>query len=300
MSIIRKYGFIKKNGTAGTGKTGRKEKNRLFYGIGIFLFLCILTVAVLSILPALRYAGTENGTLNPEPDKSGARQTGNDKYTLSFIKDHAEITVKDKYLFIEDRDKSTETAGNTVYIELKNKGQDYSMAYNIAGYELGLFYKDDSYRGYAVLADSSAYYEITDKPEDFIMTRDRDMIEDIMDIDYESARITDIYRTGDAAVKDYNIEEDVVILSDASYGYALYLNPVTGICKRLQAVRYEDSYPVEEFLVTIEESGSIMIPEEVTEFEQQETLTGEEFAGVTDKFLLSALSIMISGPNGAR
>ena len=268
------------------------EKDLLFYLNRIIFIFCILLVSILAAIFILRYMRTKNESFNMKLDQIKA-QVHKDRYTLSFIKTHSDITAKDKYLFVEDRDINT---GSTIYIETKDKDGDYSVIYNVSGYESGFFSIDHSYCGYIIFADNSAYYNIASEPLDCIMTDDKEMIKDICDIDYKTAWITDIFIAEDQTEKEsgMKIEEDVVFLSDASYDYALYLDPKTGICKRLQAVRNENSVPVEEFYITIEDADDISIPQEITRFEQQDTLTGEEFAGLIDKYILGAVSIMVT------
>lgn len=206
-----------------------------------------------------------------------------DKYDLSFIKESADITMENKLLCIEDG------LDSSFYMEIQKSDNDYAVSYDIGGYHIGIFNINGLLTGFTVIADVSSRYQIEGDIADSVVMHDVEFVSDIMHIDYETAHIIGIYEgySGPGMGPDV---EDVVILSDARYGYAIYLNPDTGKCKRIQVILYENDRPNEELYIVMEDVQEVMIPQTVLEIEDEETIAGNDFTQLVLKFIIGAIS----------
>lgn len=236
----------------------------------------------------------------------GCSSDSNEKYSVKYIQENSGIVMKNKLLQIENNSIEMYEAGTdgSFYMETQKKGDDFSIAYDVGGYELGLFCVNEKKIAFSVMGEEYNTYEIDGNVNESIMMSDFNLIEKIMDINYKSAKIQvlqlaeDPYKTetvsgneGDSM--DLDIDEDVVLLSDNEFEYILYLNPESGKCNRFQAIQYDDKGEMaEEFFVILRDlsADSQIYPDGIESIDDFEIMTGEEFCTFSTNFLFSAMA----------
>lgn len=227
-----------------------------------------------------------------------------EKYTVDYIKEHSNITMENKILCIEDNTPSMYENGleGTFYMEVQKCGEDFSVAYNVSGYEIGLFSIDNSYTGYSVIADEEKKYTVNGDISESTMYKDFVYIKDMMDIDYSSAKVKTIslaqgpskketVSENIASVSENTSTEDVVLLTTKEYLYVLYMNPNDGKCNRLQIMIFDEKGNVaEEFFIIVEDlQNEIMYPVKIEDIADVEALSGEEFSELSFNFVFGSM-----------
>lgn len=222
------------------------------------------------------------------------------KYTVDYIKENANISLNGKIVGVENNNGSTDGNGNPIsfYMEAQKYDDDFSIAYDIGGYEIGLFYINGEYLAYSVIAEEETKYQITGNLSDSIMLSDYHLIENILDINYDAARVKVISLANNPSKEETVSEnsvilnEDVVMLSDTDFAYVLYLDPETGECGRLQAFEYDEKGNIaEEFQIIIDNlDDKILYPENVDNIENVEEMSAEEFDTISFDFLFGAMA----------
>lgn len=236
----------------------------------------------------------------------GCSSDSNEKYSAKYIQENSGITMENKLLQIENNSIEMYEAGTngSFYMETQKRGNDYSIAYDVGGYELGLFCVNGKKIAFSVMGDEYNTYEIDGDVNESIMVSDFNLIEKIMDINYKSSKIGilhlagDPYKTetvsgNDGDFIDLEIDEDVVLLSDNEFEYILYLNPESGKCNRFQAIQYDDKGEMaEEFFVILRDlsPNSPIYPDGIESIEDFEEMSGEEFSTFSSNFLFSAMA----------
>lgn len=222
------------------------------------------------------------------------------KYTSAYLKENSNINFKNKVLYIDDYyDLSTNKFLGKMYMEIQTlENGDSSIAYNLNGYEMGLFIRDSEQIAYSVIGDEKVKYKIEGDITKSTMYSDYLMLEDIMNIDFNDSYIElkeEESVSNNAALESSsnNLKSvDLVkVINDKGY-YILYLDKETGVCKRLQVSFLNEDGSVKEMMnIILEdlEEEDYFYPRGIDEIEKVVELTGEEFVEQSKNFIYGSL-----------
>lgn len=240
-----------------------------------------------------------------------------EKYTVDYLKQNANITADNKILYIEDHSSALDEGemDGYFYIEIQNYEKDYSVTYNVGGYEMGLYSINNDISAYSVIADEETKYLVNGDISESVMISDLQHIEDIFNIDYEHAKIRIMKLANDPGKKEMETEsaesvnensvaddsfinneedlydEDIVLLFSPKYTYALYLDADSGKCNRLQVMSYDEEENIyEELYIVIEDvENGINYPHEIDQIDTVVEIGGDEFSELSFDFILGAM-----------
>lgn len=211
------------------------------------------------------------------------------KISANIFISNLNLAREDSILSIEDityNDKNEQSG--EIYIELQKNQEDYSIAYNVNGYETGLYYLDGKMQAFYAFGDQYGKYELSNNNiEGSIMEDDIAKINNFLDVKANLFYPRSVSLAEDAG-KIYEIKNN-------HYLYYFYLDD-NNQCTRFEVCDIsKDAVEKEIFRVSYlnKDSAEIIFPEALNDGEY-EVITGEEFAEASHNFIIGALAASAS------